>query len=190
MAIGEIGLDYYWVTAADERRVQCAALQRQLELAQSAELPVVLHLREQDDADEGAAARDMLAILRDWTSALAAISSALQDRSGVLHSFAGSLGTATQAIEMGFYIGVTGPITYPHADRRRAVVQSLPLERLLIETDSPFLSPQPQRGKRNEPAYVLHIADRIAGIQSQPVTQVAQTTTSNAARLFAWGEPD
>ncbi len=190
VAIGEIGLDYYWVTDAGERRLQCAALQRQLDLARAGDLPVVLHLREQDDAEQGSAARDLLAILRDWTSDLAFRSSALVGRSGVLHSFSGSPDIAAQAIELGFHIGVTGPITYPNADRRRAVVESLPLDRLLTETDSPFLSPQQHRGKRNEPAFIVNIADRIAAIQSRTPSQVAEATTRNAARLFGWGEPD
>jgi TatD DNase family protein len=190
VAIGEIGLDYYWVTDADERRTQVAALQKQLELAQAADLPVVLHLRDQDDAEDGAASRDLLAILREWTSQTWAQSSHLEGRAGVLHSFSGSADTAAQAIDLGFYIGVTGPITYPNAERRRQLVRDVPAERILIETDSPFLAPQQKRGKRNEPAYVAHIADRIASIQSRTPIQVAETTTSNAARLFAWGELD
>jgi TatD DNase family protein len=190
VALGEIGLDYYWVKDLEARRHQLAALQKQLELAGTANLPAVLHLREEDDAEDGAAARDLLAVLREWTSDLSARSSSLRGRAGVLHSFSGTPDTATQAIELGFYIGVTAPITYPNASRRRALVAGLPLERLLIETDSPFLAPQPQRGQRNEPANVTHIADRIASIQSRTPAQVAESTTSNAARLFAWGEPD
>jgi len=190
VAVGEIGLDYYWVTDPDVRRMQRAALEKQLELAGALDLPVVLHMREQEDAEDGDAAQDLLAILRAWTSELRARSSLLKDRAGVLHSFSGSVAIAAQAIELGFFIGVTGPITYPKADSRRALVQALPLERLLIETDSPFLAPQQERGKRNEPSYIVHIADRIADIQSRTPTQVAEATTSNAARLFAWGEPD
>ncbi len=190
VAVGEIGLDYYWVTDAGERRSQYAALQSQMDLARAVDLPVVLHLREQDDAEDGAAAHDLLAILRDWAAELVVQSSALVGRPGVLHSFAGSLEVAEQAISLGFLIGVTGPVTYPNAQRRRALVESLPLNRLLIETDSPFLAPQQHRGQRNEPAFVVNIADRIAAIQSRTSTQVAEATTSNATRLFAWGEPD
>jgi TatD DNase family protein len=85
---------------------------------------------------------------------------------------------------------VTGPITYPAAENRRALVRHLPLESLLIETDAPFLAPQQQRGHRNEPAFVVHIADRIAQVQSRPLDEVARVTSQNAARLFAWGEPE
>jgi TatD DNase family protein len=190
VGIGEVGLDYYWVTDIEQRRLQCAGLQRQLRLALVANLPVVLHLREDQDAEDGPATADLLALLRDWVTELQLQSSPLSGRAGVLHSFSGSPDTATQAINLGFYIGVTGPITYPNADRRRTLIQHLPLERLLIETDSPFLAPQERRGRRNEPAYVTHIADRIANIQSRTPTQVAEITSRNAARLFAWGEPD
>jgi TatD DNase family protein len=190
VAIGEIGLDYYWVTDISHRRRQYAALQQQLALAQGANLPVVLHLREQGDAEYGDAAQDLLAILRDWTTGLSDHASSLRDRAGVLHSFSGSAETAAHAIELGFYIGVTGPITYPNAARRRTLVRDLPLDRILIETDSPFLAPQERRGKRNEPAYVVHIADRIADIRSRTPKEIAEATCVNAARLFGWGEPD
>ncbi len=88
---------------------------------------------------------------------------------------------------MGFYIGVTGPITYPNANSRREMLARLPLNRLLVETDAPFLAPLPHRGSRNEPAFVAHIADKIAQIQSRTVREVANVTTANAARLFDWG---
>jgi len=190
VAVGEIGLDYYWVAESLRRREQHAALLSQLELAEACELPVVLHMREQDDAEHGACADDMLTILGDWVRGLRSRGSPISDRPGVLHSFAGRLETAVRAIDLGFYIGVTGPITYPGTDRRREIVRQLPLERLLIETDSPFLTPQEHRGQRNEPAFVVHIADRIAQVQSRTPGEVADATSSNAARLFAWGEPD
>jgi TatD DNase family protein len=91
-------------------------------------------------------------------------------------------------MDLGFFIGVTGPVTYKSAERRRQVIADLPLERLLIETDAPFLTPQPERGKRNEPAFVKHIADKIAEIQSRTPQETAVLTTANAARLFSWGE--
>ena len=190
VAIGEVGLDYYWVTEKQQRRRQCDALQEQLDLAREAKLPVVLHLREQDDAESGDAARDLMAMLRDWTSELSSQASLLRRRAGVLHSFSGSADIATEAIDLGFYIGVTGPVTYPNAEHRRALIKDLPLQRILLETDSPFLAPQQHRGKRNEPAYVAHIADRIADIQSRTPTEVAEATWSNAALLFGWGAPD
>src|SRR5574340_826927 len=187
VAIGEVGLDYYWIAEKDRRQRQRAALQEQLLLAQEAGLPVVLHLREQDDSESGDAARDLLAILKVWTTELSSSASSLRGRAGVLHSFSGPPDTALEAIDLGFYIGITGPVTYTNAQNRRAVVKSLPLQRILLETDSPFLAPQQHRGKRNEPAYVAHIADRIADIQSRTPIEVAQATWSNAARLFGWG---
>ena len=190
VAIGEIGLDYYWVKDEDLRGHQRTILISQLELSHLMNLPAVLHLREQEDIEDGRATRDLLAILRDWATELARASSPLLGRAGVLHSFSGSPDVAAQAIELGFYIGVTGPLTYPNAERRRNLVKGLPLDRILIETDAPFLAPQKHRGQRNEPAFVVDIADRIALIQSRTPADVAQVTTSNAARLFAWGEPD
>ena len=105
----------------------------------------------------------------------------------MLHSFSGSLTLARKAIEMNFYIGVTGPVTYKNAHARKEVIANLPLERLLVETDSPFLAPVPKRGKRNEPAYVAFITDKIAEIHSTTREHVAGITADNAARLFSWG---
>lgn len=189
VAIGEIGLDYYWVTEEARRAQQRDVLRAQLDLAAEYGLPAVLHMREEQDADEGACAHDMLRILDEWTHKLRARSAPLVGRAGVLHSFSGNSRSARQAIQLGFYIGVTGPITYRGAQDRRDLVGSLPLDRLLTETDAPFLSPLPHRGQRNEPAFVALIADRIAAIQSRTPQEVAQAISTNAKRLFAWGEP-
>lgn len=188
VAIGEIGLDYYWVTDAAERSLQREVLCQQLGLASRLKKPVVLHMREAGDAESGACADDLLRILEDWLSERRSIDPQAAQPAGVLHSFSGSLEAAQRAIELGFYIGVTGPITYAKAERRRQKTASLPLERLLIETDAPFLAPEPHRGQRNEPAFVVHIADRIAEIQSRTPREVAEATSANAERLFAWGE--
>lgn len=188
VAIGEIGLDYYWVTDAAERSLQREVLCQQLGLASRLKKPVVLHMREAGDAESGACADDLLRILEDWLSERRSIDPQAAQPAGVLHSFSGSLEAAQRAIELGFYIGVTGPITYAKAERRRQMTASLPLERLLIETDAPFLAPEPHRGQRNEPAFVVHIADRIAEIQSRTPREVAEATSANAERLFAWGE--
>ncbi|MFN2119306.1 MAG: TatD family hydrolase, partial [Anaerolineales bacterium] len=163
VAFGEIGLDYFWVTDRKGRARQRGLLQKQLALAQQFHLPVILHLREEGDAIGGSCSRDMLDILRDWTRALQTAGDALASRPGVLHSFSGSLEVALEAMDLGFFIGVTGPVTFPKADARREVVRNLPLDRILIETDAPFLAPVPYRGRRNEPAFVTHIADKIAG---------------------------
>jgi TatD DNase family protein len=112
----------------------------------------------------------------------------LRKNPGVLHSFSGSLETAQQAIALNFYIGITGPVTFKNAKQKQEMVSQLPLDRLLIETDAPYLTPHPHRGKRNEPAFVYEIADKIAQLQSRSQEEVAAMTTSNAARLFSWGD--
>ncbi len=182
VAIGEIGLDYYWNDAPHD--VQQKILKEQLALAEELDLPVVIHLREKGDAEHGECASDLMKILENWATR----SKSRKEAQGVLHSFSGSLETAQRAIDLGFYIGVTGPVTFKNADKKRQVVASLPLNRLLIETDAPFLAPIPHRGKRNEPAFVSHIADKIAEIHSHSPQEVAMITTSNAGRLFSWGE--
>jgi len=187
VAIGEIGLDYFWVKDDSERQAQRQALLAHLDLARRTGRPVVLHLREEDDAESGSCSRDMLDILEDWIADLRSVRGTLAQHPGVLHSFSGSLDLALRAIGLGFCIGVTGPLTFPNAENRRRVVRALPLGRLLVETDAPFLAPVPHRGRRNEPAFVAHIADKIAQIQSRTVREVAITTSANAARLFGWG---
>ncbi len=186
-AIGEIGLDYYWVKEPDKQAQQRHVLKQQLRLAQEVNLPVIIHMREEGDAWFGQASVDLLEILSEWRGQLMAESSPLVERPGVLHSYNGNLETAQKAIQLGFYIGVTGPVTYKNAEEKRQIIRQLPLERLLIETDAPFLTPVPHRGKRNEPAFVTHIADKIAEIHMTTREQVAETTTANAARLFGWG---
>jgi TatD DNase family protein len=186
VAVGEIGLDYYWVKEAAKRAVQREALRRQLAFAEEIGKPVIIHMREENDAWFGGASIDLLEILTEWQSGLVTKSHPLAGLPGVLHSFNGNLDTAQRALALGFYIGVTGPVTYKNADTKRGIIAQLPLERLLIETDSPFLAPVPYRGKRNEPAFVSEIADKIAAIQSQNLEEVASVTTANAARLFLW----
>ena len=185
VAIGEIGLDYYWVKENDKRAFQREVLKRQLDFAKEMNKPVIIHMREENDAWLGDASVDLLKILQDWKKEL---SGSLAEGPGVLHSFNGNLETAQRALDLGFYIGITGPVTYKNADEKRRVITSLPLDRLLIETDAPFLAPVPHRGKRNEPAFVLHIADKIAEIHSHTPQEIAMITTVNAARLFSWGE--
>ena len=104
----------------------------------------------------------------------------------MLHSFSGSPATARKALELNFYLGFTGPITYKNAEAKREVVKSVPFERMLIETDAPYLAPVPKRGLRNEPAFVRHIADKIAEIHNKTPEEVAAQTSENAARLFSW----
>jgi len=187
VAIGEVGLDYYWVKEPEKQAQQRDVLRQQLQLAQEVNKPVIIHMREENDAWFGQASVDLLQILSDWCRELRAANHPLAERPGVLHSFNGNLETAQKAMALNFYIGVTGPVTYKNAQEKRQIIHQLPLERLLIETDSPFLTPVPHRGKRNEPAFVTHIADKIAEIHMTTREQIAEITTSNAARLFGWG---
>jgi TatD DNase family protein len=185
VAVGEIGLDYY--RDASPREIQRTVLIEQLAMAEELKLPVIVHMREPGDAAGGPCADHLLEALTDWTDHLRQRRSPLALRPGVLHSFSGSLETALRAIELGFCIGVTGPVTFKNAHQRRDVVASLPLDCLLIETDSPYLAPVPHRGRRNEPAYLVHIADRIAQMRSIEVIQLSEVTSQSAARLFQWG---
>ena len=186
VAIGEIGLDYYWVKESEKRDIQGTVLRQQLRLAQEVNLPVILHMRDENDAWFGAASSDLLEILSEWQATLLKASHPLAEKPGVLHSYNGNLETAQKALALNFYIGITGPVTYKNAEEKREIVRQLPLERLLIETDSPFLTPVPQRGRRNEPAFVVHIADKIAEIHRTTHEEVARVTYQNANRLFGW----
>ena len=170
VAIGEIGLDYYWQKV--DHDTQARAFRAQLELAAEIDKPVIIHSR--------AAASDVVALLEDATQRAARIT-------GTLHSYFDDLEIARRVFAIGFYIGVTGPITFKKSDRERAIIRQVPLERLLLETDAPFLTPHPHRGKRNEPAYVRQIAETIARARAQPVEEIARQTTQNAERLFSLG---
>ncbi len=178
VAIGEIGLDYYRDRAP--RDLQRKVFLEQLGLAQSVGLPVVIHTRQ--------SIPDVLDILTDWLADLKSANSALVTRPGVLHSFSGSEQEASRMIELGFWIGITGPVTFKNAPELQKVVAGLPVERLLIETDAPFLTPHPFRGQRNQPDRVRIIAERIAELQGTPLEKIAEITTANAERLFAWRE--
>lgn len=171
VAIGEIGLDYYRDYSSRERQIE--AFEAQLALAARLKLPVIIHNR---DASE-----DVIAILETWVNTLPA---EIKDRPGVLHSFSAPKIIAERALAAGFYLGFTGPITYKNADDLRRIATRVPLDRLLVETDGPFLTPTPYRGKRNEPAYIPIIVQRLAALHVVPVEQMAQATTDNAIRLF------
>lgn len=185
VAIGEIGIDYYWVKESGKRAFQREVLKQQLAFAKEVNKPVIIHMREENDAWFGEASFDLLEILSEWQSNL---QGALAEKPGALHSFNGNLETAQKALVLNFYIGVTGPVTYKNAEEKRQIIRQIPLDKILLETDSPFLSPVPHRGKRNEPAFVHHIADKIAEIHSKGPAEIASVTTANAARLFAWGD--
>lgn len=174
VAIGEIGLDYYWDEAPHD--VQQKVLQAQLELAAEMELPVIVHNRE--------ASEDLLAILLEWQAGLAASGSPLAARPGVLHSFSGDQAMAEKAVAAGYFLGFTGPLTFKNAPELQAIATQAPLERVLVETDSPFLSPHPLRGQRNEPARVKLVAEKLAELKGLPYEEICAATTANARHLF------
>lgn len=172
VAIGEIGLDYYWDKSP--KGAQRSAFIAQLELAKQVELPVIIHNRE--------ASEDVMDILENWTKDLP---ESLRKRPGVLHSFSASIKIAERALDAGFYLGFTGPITFKKADELRRIASQVPLDRILVETDGPFLTPAPYRGKRNEPSYIPYIAERLASLHQLTLEQIAAHTTQNAETLFA-----
>jgi len=161
VAIGETGLDYYRNLAPHEKQKE--ALKKQLALARELRKPVILHDRK--------AHEDLLAVVEEHGEGL----------TGVFHCFSGGLVIAKKCLEMGFYISIAGPVTYQNAHRLRELARTLPLERLLLETDSPFLSPY---GGRNEPANVRAVAQKIAEVRGVSWEEVARTTTGNAVLLF------
>lgn len=165
VAIGEIGLDYHWDTSP--RDVQQRVLREQLRLAREVRKPVVIHNR---DAHE-----DIVRILRDEHA---------KDVGGVMHCFSGSWETARQCLDMGFYISLGGPVTFKNARVPKEVLKEVPLDRLLIETDCPYLAPDPYRGKRNEPAYVRLVAEAAAVMKGKSLEEIARITTENAQRCF------
>lgn len=171
VAVGEIGLDYYWDKSPKQKQFQ--AFEAQLALAARLELPVIIHNR---DASE-----DTIRILEDWAKTLPP---ALRERPGVLHSVSAPQELAERALTGGFYLGFTGPITYKNAEETRRLAAETPLDRILVETDGPFLTPVPHRGKRNEPAYIPLIVERLAAIKQISIETMGRATTDNAVRLF------
>lgn len=173
VAIGEIGLDYY--RELSPRRDQQRAFQAQLELAAELELPVIIHNRE--------AMTDVLNDLEAWTTT---IPDRLAGRAGVLHAFRPSAPEGKRATSLGFFLGIGGPITYRSAEAERMAAAGLPLDRLLIETDSPYLPPQPHRGQRNEPSFLPLVAATLAEAVGIPIAVLSEATSANAVRLFEW----
>ena len=194
VAVGEIGLDYY--RGLSSREAQRSAFGEQLALAATVGKPVVVHIRDSRQSTE--AYDEALDFLRDWvadpgvTAPQPVLPPAWQapelpvkrPPTGVLHCFSGSAEAMEAALALGFFLGVDGPITYPKATELRSVAARIPLDRLLLETDCPYLPPQPRRGQRNEPAYLTHIVRRVAELQGTSVERVASATTENALRLF------
>ena len=166
VAWGEIGLDYHYDHSP--REVQREIFRRQLRLARGVNLPVVIHSREADE--------DTISIISEELMSY--------ERGGVMHCFGGSLEMARSAIELGFFISFAGNLTFKKAEDLREVARQLPLERLLIETDCPYLSPVPFRGKRNEPARVVETARGLAGLHGRELEEIARVTSENFVRLF------
>lgn len=165
VAIGEIGLDYYWDTSPKE--VQHQVFREQIRLARRIGMPIIIHNRE--------AHHDVVQILKEEKA---------EDIGGIMHCFTGSWETAKLCLDMNFYISFGGPVTFKNAKQPKEVLAKVPLDRLLLETDSPYLTPHPFRGKRNESAHVRLVAETAASIKEMTLEEVAAITTENAIRLL------
>ena len=166
VAIGEIGLDYYWEKDGERRLLQQRMFLRQLDMAKQLHLPVCIHDRE--------AHGDMLRILKGEGKGLR----------GVLHCYSGSMEMAREIFSLGWFIGVDGPLTFKNAAKLPDILREAPRDRVLLETDSPYLAPAPMRGKRNEPSYVRYVAEKVAEIWDVEVEEIALQTTKNAENLY------
>ncbi len=166
IAIGEIGLDYYWEKDEEKRALQRSIFIRQLDLARQLHLPVCIHDRE--------AHGDTLAILKKEGRGVP----------GVVHCYSGSWEMAQELLKLGFFLGVDGPLTYKNAARLPEIVRKLPADRILVETDSPYLTPVPKRGQRNEPAFVRYVAEFAAGLRGESLERFAEQTTRNAMEIY------
>jgi TatD DNase family protein len=165
VAIGEMGLDYYWDKSPKE--IQKEVFRKQIQLAKEVQLPIIIHNR---DATE-----DVVKILQEEDAS---------EVGGIMHCFTGSLEVAKQCMDMNFYISFGGPVTFKNAKKPKEVATQIPMERLLIETDCPYLTPHPFRGKRNEPSYVKYVAEQIAELKGLSIEEVAKITSDNAKELF------
>ena len=162
-AIGEIGLDYYYETI--HRDAQMRAFRIQMQLAEELDMPVIVH--ERDAHDDG------MSIVKEFPNV-----------KGVFHCYSGSAEMARQLVNMGWYIGFTGVLTFKNARKAVETAASIPQERILLETDCPYMAPEPYRGKRNHPGYLPRMAEKLAQIRGIPVEDVIRVTTENAKRLY------
>lgn len=165
VALGEMGLDYHWDKSPKE--VQKDVFRRQIRLACKVNLPIIIHNR---DATE-----DVVTILKEEH---------VEEVGGIMHCFTGSIEVAKQCMDMNMYISFGGPVTFKNAKKPKEVAAELPLDKLLIETDCPYLTPHPFRGKRNEPGYVSYVAEQIAELKGITYEELADITTANAKKLF------
>ncbi|MBI2287749.1 MAG: TatD family hydrolase [Chloroflexi bacterium] len=175
VAIGEVGLDFYRNYSPHEAQLQ--ALKWQLDLAAKLQLPVIIHCRQ--------AEKDMLKLLHDWVSSR---KSPQEESPGVIHCFSGNSDTAHQYLDMGFYLSLGAYIGYTASQSWHHVIREIPADRLLVETDCPFLPPPSYRGQRNEPSYIPLTVETLARIRDESPEMVARETTQNAQRLFRFGE--
>ena len=162
-AIGEIGLDYYY--EGFDRQIQIRAFEMQLELARQIDLPVIVHERD--------AHGDGMDVVRKFPEV-----------TGVFHCYSGAAEMARQLVNMGWYIGFTGVLTFKNARKAVETAASIPLERIVLETDCPYMSPEPYRGRRNDPGRLIHMAEKLAEIRGLPVEEIIEITTENAKRLY------
>lgn len=176
VAIGEIGLDYYH--RYSPHPIQQKVFQAQLELAANYELPVIIHNRD--------AIKDLWPILKQWQSDLKKNGKSIADRPGILHSFSEELSVALEITSHYFLLGIGGPVTYKKSTELQAMVAEISLESLVLETDAPFLTPHPHRGRRNEPAHIRFTAQRIAELHNKSIQETAKITSRNADQLFLW----
>lgn len=172
VAIGEVGLDYYRTKASADQQFQKKRFIQQIQLASELNLPLIIHCRDahKDMIDTLVSCR-----LSPWPGRLVALP-------GVIHSFTGAWDDAKKYIDLGFYIGLNGIVTF--ARQYDKTVTNLPLDKILLETDAPYLTPEPHRGKRNEPAYIKLVAQKIAELRKITFEELAETTTENAKKLF------
>lgn len=166
IAIGEIGLDYHWENNP-RKEVQKEWFIKQLQLADKYKLPIIIHSRD--------AMGDTLEVLKNNKKYY---------KKGIMHCYAGSIETSKELAKLGFYFSFAGPITYKNANQLRSVAKSIPLERLLIETDDPYLTPVPNRGKRNHPSYVIYVAKELANIKDVTYEEICNITYKNAMKVF------
>lgn len=164
VAVGEIGLDYYWDTVAHE--IQQHWFIRQLQLARELNLPVIIHSRD--------AAEDTLCIMKEYAQGL----------TGVIHCFSYSKELAMEYVKMGFHIGIGGVVTFKNGKKLKEVAEAIPLQSILLETDCPYLAPEPHRGKKNSSLYLPHVAKAVADIRDIPYDEVVEQTEQNAKTLF------
>lgn len=165
VALGEMGLDYHWDKSPQD--IQKEVFRKQIQLAKKVKLPIIIHNRE--------ATQDIVDILKEEEAG---------EVGGIMHCFSGSVETARECVDMNFYISLGGPVTFKNAKKPKEVAAGIPLDKLLIETDCPYLAPHPYRGKRNEPAYVKLVAEQVAELKGISYEEVAQVTTENACKLF------